>query len=191
MKVIPTVKGVEAEDYFQGLKDSEGTAHEEKMTTELKELLKSREIVIQEQEKTLAEQQQTIMQQQRLILNQQPSNRAQEVSCSSSSIPGSFLPGTSIKIGGTSTIDKFLKPGALTFLHTGKQDKPDIKEGDVVISEEIPDMSTSWSNVPVLPSQLQILQEPNPEKVVYLPKEVPESESLILVPTRMKKTTSL
>ena len=30
MKVIPTVKGVEAEDYFQGLKDSEGTAHEEK-----------------------------------------------------------------------------------------------------------------------------------------------------------------
>ena len=67
MKVIPTVKGLEAEDYFQGLKDSEGTAHEEKMTTQLKELLKSREIVIQEQEKTLAEQQQTIIQQQRLI----------------------------------------------------------------------------------------------------------------------------
>ena len=191
MKVIPTVKGVEVEDYFQGLKDSEGTAHEEKMTTQLNELLKSREIVIQEQEKTLAEQQQTIIQQQRLILNQQLSNRAQEVSCSSSSIPGSFLPGTSIKIGGSGTIDNFLKPEELAFLHTGKQDKPDIKEGDVVISEEIPDMSTSRSNVPVLPSQLQISQEPNPEKVVYLPKEVPESESLILVPTRMKKTTSL
>ena len=191
MKVIPTVKGVEVEDYFQGLKDSEGTAHEEKMTTQLNELLKSREIVIQKQEKTLAEQQQTIIQQQRLILNQQLSNRAQEVSCSSSSIPGSFLPGTSIKIGGSGTIDNFLKPEELAFLHTGKQDKPDIKEGDVVISEEIPDMSTSRSNVPVLPSQLQISQEPNPEKVVYLPKEVPESESLILVPTHMKKTTSL
>ena len=149
------------------------------MTTQLKELLKSREIVIQEQEKTLAEQQQTIMQQQRLILNQQPSNRAQEVSCSSSSIPGSFFPGTSIKIGGTSTIDNFLNPEALAFLHTGKQDKLDIKEGDIVISEEILDMSTSRSNVPVLPSQLQISQEPNPEKVVYLPKKVPKSKSLI------------
>ena len=157
----------------------------------MKELLKSQEFVIQEQEKTLAKQQQTIIQQQRVFLNQQPSNKAQEVSCLLSSIPGSFLPGTSIRVRGASTIDKFLKPDALAFLHTGKQDKPNIEEGDVVISEEIPDMSTSQTNVQVLPSQLQILQEPNPEKVVYLPKEVPESESLILVPTHMKKTTSL
>ena len=33
MKVVPTVKGVEAEDYFQGLKDLEDIAHKEKMST--------------------------------------------------------------------------------------------------------------------------------------------------------------
>ena len=57
--------------------------------------------------------------------------------------------------------------------------------------KKYPDISTSRSNVPVLPSQLQKQQEPNPQKVVYLPKEVPETKSLILVRTHMKKTTSL
>ena len=78
------------------------------------------------------------------------------------------------------------------FLHSQKQDRPNIEEDDVVISQEIAEISTSRSDVPVLPSQLQIQQqEPNPEKVVYLPKQEPEIQNLILVPARMKKTTSL
>ena len=76
-----------------------------------------------------------------------------------------------------------------------KQETPNIQEDDVVISEEIPEVSTSRINVPVLPSQLQISereqQEPAIEKNVYLPKQVPESQNLILVPARMKKTTTL
>ena len=91
-------------------------------------------------------------------------------------------------------IDNYLKPGALSFLHRAKQETPNIQD-DVVISQEIPEVSTSRINVPVLPSQLQISereqQEPAIEKNVYLPKQVPESQNLILVPAHMKKTTTL
>ena len=83
----------------------------------------------------------------------------------------------------------------MSFLHRAKQETPNIQEDDVVISQEIPEVSTSRINVPVLPSQLQISereqQEHAIEKNVYLPKQVPESQNLILVPAHMKKTTTL
>ena len=136
--------------------------------------------------------------------HQQPS-RAQEVQCSSSFsgvsgvVPGTsgVVPGSSVKTGGYGTIDNFLKPEALSFLNKTKQETPDIQEDDVVISEDIPEFSTSRTDVPVLPSQLQISeteqqqQQPNIQKNVYLPKEDPQTPNLILVPTRMKKTTAL
>ena len=83
----------------------------------------------------------------------------------------------------------------LSFLHRAKQETPNIQEDDLVLSEEIPEVSTSRINVPVLPSQLQISepeqQKPAIQKNVYLPKQVPESQNLILVPVLMKKTTAL
>ena len=79
----------------------------------------------------------------------------------------------------------------MAYLHRGGQDRPNIEEDNVVISGDIPEVSTSRSNVPVLPSQLQISQEPKIKKVVYLPKQAPDTQNLILVPTHMKKTTSL
>ena len=138
----------------------------------------------------------------KLQQQKQPS-RAQEVQCSSSlsggsgvvpgtSGEGNVFPGQSFKMGGYGTIDNYLKPGALAYLHRVKQKRPNIEEDDVVISQEIPEVSTSRSNVPGLPSQLQISQqEPNIQKVVYLPKQVPETQNLILVPVHMKKTTAL
>ena len=136
------------------------------------------------------------------LQQQQQLTRAQEVQCSLSLFGGSgVVPGTSgegimfpeqsFKMGGSGTIDNYLKPGALVYLHRAKQERPNIEEDDV-ISQEIPEVSTSRSNVPVLPSQLQIsLQEPNVQKVVYLPKQVPETQNLILVPARIKNTTAL
>ena len=133
------------------------------------------------------------------LKHQQQPSRAQEVQCSSSlpgvvlgtSGQGNVLQGQSFKTGGTGTIDNFLRPEALAYLHRGRQDRPNIEEDDVVISEDILEVSTARSNVPVLPSQLQISQEPEIEKVVYLPKQAPDTQNLILVPMHMKKTTSL
>ena len=135
-------------------------------------------------------------------MKQQQLTRAQEVKRSSSlsgvvpgtSGEGNVFPGQSFKTGGYGTIDNYLKPDALSFLHRVKQETPNIQEDDVVISEEIPEVSTSRINVPVLPSQLQISereQEPTIEKNVYLLKQVPESQNLILVPARMMITTAL
>ena len=97
-------------------------------------------------------------------MKQQQLTRAQEVKCSSSlsgvipdtSGKGNVFPGQSFKMGSYGTIDNYLKPDALSFLHRAKQETPNIQEDDVVISEEIPEVSTSRINVPVLPSQLQI-----------------------------------
>ena len=100
-------------------------------------------------------------------MKQQQLTRAQEVQCSSLLSGGSgVIPGTSgegnvflgqsFKTGSYGTIDNYLKPEALSFLHRAKQETPNIQEDDVVISEEIPEVSTSRINVPVLPSQLQI-----------------------------------
>ena len=120
-KVIPTVKGVEASDYIKcPFKESESEDYNEKLKNQLKKLLRSREIVIQQQEKALLEQQQTINQQSHMIQDQQArqsSNRAQEVACSSTSILRSVLPSSSTRTGGAGTIDNFLKPDALSFLH--------------------------------------------------------------------------
>ena len=120
-KVIPTVKGVEASDYIKSqFKKSESEDYNEKVKSQFKELLRSQEIVIQQQEKALLEQQQTINQQSCMIQDQQArqlSNRAQEVACSSISILRSVLPSSSIRTGGAGTIDNFLKPNALSFLH--------------------------------------------------------------------------
>ena len=106
-----------------------------------------------------------------------------------------MFPGQTVKTGGYGTIDNYLKPEALSFLHKVKQETPNIQEDDVVISEEIPEISTSRTDVPVLPSQLQISepeqQEPTIQKNVYLPKQDPQTQNLILVPMRMKKTTAL
>ena len=138
-------------------------------------------------------------------MKQQQPTRAQEVKCSSSLsgvVPGTseeenVFPGQSFKTGGYGTIDNYLKPDALSFLHRAKQETPNIQEDDVVISQEIPEVSTSRINVPVLPFKyqnennknhrtLQISereqQEPAIEKNVYLPKQMPESKNLILVP---------
>ena len=64
-----------------------------------------------------------------------------------------------------------------------------------MLEEEIQEVSTSRINVPVMPSQLQISepeqQEPTIQKNVYLPKQMPESQNLILVPMHIKKTTAL
>ena len=182
--------------------------HDKKLKEQQKELIRSHKLTIQQQEESLIRQQRTIKLQQEIIeqMKHQQLTRAQEVQCSSSLSGGSgVVPGTSgegngfsgqsFKIGGYGTIDNYLKPQALSFLHRAKQETPNIQEDDVVISEVIPEVSTSRINVPVLPSQLQI-QEPEQqesaiEKNVYLPKQVPESQNLILVPARMKKTTSL
>ena len=182
-KVIPTVKGVEASDYIKSpFKESESEDYNEKLKSQFKELLRSQEIVIQQQEKALLEQRQTINQQSRMIQDQQgrqSSNRAQEVACSSTSILRSVLPSSSIRTGGAGTIDNFLKPNALSFLHRVKPEVVEIKDDDVVIAEHIPGVSTS--SQPEVP----------PEKVFYVPKQVPEVENLVLVPARVKKGTSL
>ena len=110
---------------------------------------------------------------------QQSSNTAQEVACSSTSILRSVLPSTSVKTGGAGTIDNFLKPDALSFLQRVKPEVVEIKDDDVVIAEHIPGLSTS--SQPEVP----------PEKVFYVPKQVPEVKNLVLVPARVKKGTSL
>ena len=81
-------------------------------------------------------------------------SRAQEVQCSSllsqgsGAVPGTsgegnVFPGQSFKTGGYGTIDNYLKPDALSFLHRTKQETPRIQEDDVVILEEIPEVSTA------------------------------------------------
>ena len=60
-----------------------------------------------------------------------------------------------------------------------KPEVVEIKNDDVVIAEEIPGLSTS--SQPEVP----------PEKVMYLPKKIPEVENLVLVPVHVKKGTSL
>ena len=182
-KVIPTVKGVEASDYIKSpFKESESEDYDEKLKSQLKELLRSQQIVIQQQEKALLEQQQTINQQSGMIQDQQAqqsSNRAQEVACSSTSILRSVLPSSSIRTGGAGTIDNFLKPDAMSFLQQVKPQVVEIKDDDVVIAEHIPGVSTS--SQPEVP----------PEKVFYVRKQVPEVENLVLVPAHVKKGTSL
>ena len=179
---MPTVKGVEAPNYFSPSKDSETEDYDEKLKRQQKELLRSQEVVIQQQEKALLQQQQTINYQQCMLQDQQgqqSSTRAQEVvACSSTSTHGSVLPGTSFRTGGAGTIDKFLKPSALGFLHRVKPEVVEIKDDDV-IAENIPGLSTS--------SQPEV----SPEKMLYLPKQIPETENLVLVPAHVKKGTSL
>ena len=207
-KIMPTVEGHENLDFLSPGKKAtaDQEEHDKKLKEQQKELIRSHELTIQQQEESLIRQQRTIKLQQEIIdamKQQQQPTRAQEVKCSSSlsgvvpgtSGEGNVFPGQSFKTGGYGTIDNYLKPDALSLLHRVKQETPDIQEDDVVISEEIPEVSTSRINVPVLPSQLQISeqeqQEPSIEKNVYLPKQVPESQNLILVPARMKKTTTL
>ena len=203
-KIIPTVEGYEDIEFLSPGKKAalDQEEHDNKLKQQQKELIRSHELTIQEQEQSLIRQQMTIKFQQDMIeqlKHQQQPSRVQEVQCSSSvpggvpgtSVRGNVLQGQFVKTGGTGTIDNFLTPEALAFLHQGRQDRPNVQEDDVLISEDIPEVSTARSNVPVLPSQLQISQEPNPEKVVYLPKQTPDTQNLILVPTRMKKTTSL
>ena len=209
-KIMPTVEGHENLDFLSPGKKAaaDREEHDKKLKEQQKELIRSHELIIQQQEESLIRQQRTIKFQQEIIeqMKQQQPTRAQEVQCSSSLSGGSgIIPGTSgegnvflgqsFKTGGYGTIDNYLKPEALSFLHRAKQETSDIQEDDVVISEEIPEVSTSRINVPVLPSQLQISepeqQEPTIQKNVYLPKQLPESQNLILVPVHMKKTTAL
>ena len=206
-KIMPTIEGHENLDFLSPGKKAtaDQEEHDNKLKEQQKELIRSHKLTIQQQEESLIRQQRTIKFQQEIIdaMKQQQLTRAQEVKCSSSlsgvvpgtSGEGNVFPGQSFKMDGYGTIDNYLKPEALSFLHRAKQETPNIQEGDVVISEEIPEISTSRINVPVLPSQLQISereqQEPAIQKNVYLPKQVPESQNLILVPARMKKTTTL
>ena len=206
-KIMPTVEGHENLDFLSPGKKAtaDQEEHDKKLKEQQKELIRSHELTIQQQEESLIRQQRTIKLQQEIIdaMKQQQPTRAQEVKCSSSlsgvipgtSEEGNVFPGQSFKTGGYGTIDNYLKPDALSFLHRAKQETPNIQEDDVVISQEIPEVSTSRIHVPVLPSQLQISereqQEPAIEKNVYLPKKVPESQNLILVPARMKKTTTI
>ena len=210
-KIMPTVEGHENLDFLSPGKKAaaDQEEHDKKLKEQQKELIRSHELTIQQQEESLIRQQKTIKFQQEIIdqmKQQQQPTRAQEVQCSSSlsggsgvvpgtSGEGNVFPGQSFKMGGYGTIDNYLKPDALSFLHRAKQETPNIQEDDVVISEEIPEVSTSRINVPVLPSQLQISepeqQEPAIQKNVYLPKQVPESQNLILVPACMKKTIAL
>ena len=88
--MILTVKGYETRDYITPFKDPETEDYDEKLESQLKALLRSREIVIQQLEKALLQQQHTINQQQCMIQDQQgqqSSNTGQEVACSSTSIP--------------------------------------------------------------------------------------------------------
>ena len=204
---MPTVEGHENLDFLSPGKKAtaDQEEHDKKLKEQQKELIRSHELIIQQQEESLIRQQRTIKFQQEIIdvMKQQQPTRAQEVKYSSSlsgvipgtSGEGNVFPGQSFKTGGYGTIDNYLKPDALSFLHRAKQETPNIQEDDVVISEEILEVSTSRINVPVLPSQLQISeqeqQEPAIQKNVYLPKQVPKSQNLILVPARMKKTTAL
>ena len=141
---------------------------------------------------------------------QQTVARAEEVDCSSSlniaqSGPTSNLvqPGSSTqkeyKRGGTATIDKILRPDLMRFLpsqHSQPAVQTDVQEDDIIIAENIPGFTTSRTDVPVSPSDLTIPQEqqatlppPLPPKL-YVPK-VAEGQSLVLMPTKMKKTTKL
>ena len=102
-------------------------------------------------------------------MKQQQPTRAQEVKCSSSlsgvipgtSGEGNVFPGQSFKTGDYGTIDNYLKPDALSFLHRAKQETPNIQEDDVVISEEILEVSTSRINVPVLHHNFKYQNENN------------------------------
>ena len=212
-RIMSTIQGHENLDFLSpGKKATADQEHDKKLKEQQKELIsqrshiRSHKLTIQQQEESLIRQQRKIKLQQEIIeqmKHEQPS-RAQEVQCSSllsggsgvvpgTSGEGNVFPGQSFKMGGYGTIDNYLKPEALSFLHRAKRETPSIQEDNVVISEEIPKVSTARINV--LPSQLQI-QEPEQQesaiqKNVYLPKQVPESQNIILVPARMKKTTSL
>ena len=143
---------------------------------------------------------------------QQTVSRAEEVDCSSLNIaqsePTSNLvqPGPSTqkqyKRGGTATIDKMLRPELMRFLpsqHSQPAVQTNVQEDDIIIAENIPGFTTSRTDVPVLPSDLTISQEqqaalppPLPPKL-YVPKitEGQEGQSLVLMPTKMKKSTKL
>ena len=77
---------------------------------------------------------------------------------------------SSYRVGGTSTIDKFLKPKALSYLK-GKQikkEKADVDDDDnddqvIIVEDE------------VLETKKQVVR--------YIPKVVPEVKNLVLVPT--------
>ena len=170
-KIMPTVEGHENLDFLSPGKKAaaDQEEHDKKLKEQQKELIRSHELTIQQQEESLIRQQRTIKFQQEIIeqMKQQQPTRAQEAQCSSSlsggsgvipgtSGEGNVFPGQSFKTGGYGTIDNYLKPQALSFLHRAKQETPNIQEDNVVISEEIPEVSTSRINVPVLPSQLQI-----------------------------------
>ena len=209
-KIMPTIQGHENLDFLSPGKKAaaDQEEHDKKLKEQQKELTRSHELTIQQQEESLIRQQRTIKLQQEIIeqMKHGQLSRAQEVQCSSllsqgsgvvpcTSGEGNVFPGQSFKMGSYGTIDNYLKPDALSYLHRAKQETPHIQEDDVVISEEIPKVSTARINVPVLPSQLQIQepeqQESTIQKNVYLPKQVPESQNIILVPAHMKKTTSL
>ena len=128
---------------------------------------------MQTAESQLMTAQQTIATQEQMLKEQEYMKREQNVK------EGEPTPSTSsYRVGGTYTIDKFLKLKALSYMK-GKQikkEKADVDDDDdddqvIIVEDE------------VLETKKQVVR--------YIPKVVPEVENLVLVPTQPKKSTKL
>ena len=211
-RIMPTVEGHANPDFLSPRKRSEDFEHDELLKKQQQEILRGHELTIQKQEQALFAQERTIQSQRELIEKlqeqlrishpQQTGGKVQEVDCPSS--VNVVQPGSSsqkfYKRGGTATIDKMLRPELMRYLPQQQQSQPmvqtDIQQDDVIIEEDIPGFTTARTDVPVLPSDLTIPQEqqatlppPIPPKL-YVPK-VAEGQTLVLMPTKMKKSTKL
>ena len=215
-RIMPTVEGHDNPEFLSPSKRNEDLEHDELLKTQQQEILRGHELTIQKQEQALMAQEKTIQYQKEMLEKlqeqlralhpQQPTAIVEEVDCPSTST--TIQSGSSTqkvyRRGGTATIDRILRPDLMRYLPS-HHSQPDVQQDDVVIAEDIPGFTTSRTDVPVLPSQLQVPQQveaavpsqiqepavppPIPPKL-YVPK-LGEGETLILLPTKMKKPTKL
>ena len=91
--------------------------------------------------------------------------------------PSQPIPSTSTyRVGGSGTIDNFLKPKGLAYL-----------QGKAIKKEKVDDVDDDDDQVIIVEDEL------SEEKQIfrYVPKVMPEVENLVLVPTQPKKSTKL
>ena len=177
VKVIPLVKGEVAHEMMEDVitveEEEEEENYEDKLKRQQKEIIQKQEILLQTAESQLMTAQKTIATQERMLKEHEYMNSERKIQ------RGQPTPSTSTyKVGGTSTIDKFLKLKALSYL-----------QGQQIKKEKVEDVDDDDDD-----DQVIIVEEEVSEKKQifrYVPKVVPEVENLVLVPTQPKKSTKL
>ena len=175
VKVIPLVKGEVAPEMMEDvITVEEEENYEDKLKRQQKEIIRKQEILLQTAESQLMTAQKTIATQDRMLREQDYMKSERKMQ------RGQPTPSTSTyKVGGSGTIDNFLKPKGLTYL-----------QGKAIKKEKVDDDDDNDDD----DDQVIIVEEEVSEKKQifrYVPKVVPEVENLVLVPTQPKKSTKL